>query len=134
MTPFSPRTQFDHCISFTPVIHLNSCCRMLLTRMLRAADHPYLMGKGGRMPNNDPSLLQGLTLKSLKHHVALQPLFVIMGAGIIFVGAYIGRLVNCTSIYLTKTVTLDSLLQTCLQDYRCKLEQAEGHHRCARIL
>ena len=84
---------------------------MLLTRMLRAADHPYLMGKGGRMPNNDPSLLQGLTLKSLKHHVALQPLFVIMGAGIIFVGAYIGRLVNCTSIYLTKTVTLDSLLQ-----------------------
>ena len=61
------------------------------------------------MPNNDPSLLQGLTLKSLKHHVALQPLFVIMGAGIIFVGAYIGRLVNCTSIYLTKTVTLDAI-------------------------
>merc|ERR1712192_357773 len=56
------------------------------------ADHPYLQGKGGRMPNNDLKLMQGLSVKSLKHHVALQPLFVIMTAGIIFVGAYCGRL------------------------------------------
>ena len=37
------------------------------------------------------SLMQGLTLKSIKHHVALQPLFVIMGVGIVFVSLYIGR-------------------------------------------
>ena len=30
-------------------------------------------------------------MKSLQHHVALQPLFAIIGAGLIFVGAYIGR-------------------------------------------
>lgn len=70
---------------------------MFLSKMLRAADHPYLFGKGGRLPNNAPGLMQGLTLKSLKHHVALQPLFVIMGAGIIFVGAYIGRLASKTT-------------------------------------
>jgi len=70
---------------------------MFLSKMLRAADHPYLFGKGGRLPNNAPGLMQGLTLKSLKHHVALQPLFVIMGAGIIFVGAYIGRLAMKTT-------------------------------------
>ena len=64
---------------------------MFLTKFLRAADHPYLMGKGGRMPNNDLSKMQGLSMKSLKHHVALQPLFIIMGAGIVFVAAYIGR-------------------------------------------
>merc|ERR1712032_1150719 len=55
-------------------------------------EDPYLQGKGGRMPNNDLKLMQGLSVKSLKHHVALQPLFVIMTAGIIFVGAYCGRL------------------------------------------
>ena len=37
-------------------------------------------------------LFQGLTLSSLKHHVALQPLFAIMGLGMIMVGAYLGRL------------------------------------------
>ena len=78
---------------------------MLLSKILRAADHPYLMGKGGRMvrkpqrrmriilsdvfyffkpenlenpkvlspqPNNDLKLMQGLSMASLKHHVALQ--------------------------------------------------------------
>jgi hypothetical protein len=35
--------------------------------------------------------MQGLTMKSLKHHTALQPLFVIIGAGMVFVGAYIFR-------------------------------------------
>ena len=64
---------------------------MFLTRLLRAADHPYLFGKGGRTMNN--GACQGMTVASLKHHVALQPLFVIMGVGIVFVCAYIGRLV-----------------------------------------
>ena len=35
--------------------------------------------------------MQGLTMKSLKHHTALQPLFIIMGAGIVFVSLYVGR-------------------------------------------
>ena len=39
-------------------------------------------------------LCQGLTLPTIKHHVALQPLFVIMGAGIIFVAMYVGRSVT----------------------------------------
>jgi hypothetical protein len=38
-----------------------------------------------------------MTLKSLKHHIALQPLFVIMGLGIVMVGAYIGRLATKTT-------------------------------------
>jgi len=59
---------------------------------MRAADHPYLMGAGGRKMNNSASSMQGLTIKSLKHHIALQPLFVIMGCGIVFVAAYCGRL------------------------------------------
>ena len=96
---------------------------MFLSKILSAAEHPYLFGKGGRMKNNGvpqviilnykrlcPSfceshyvmlsrymsfltfvLFQGLTLATVKHHVALQPLFVIMGVGIVFVCAYIGR-------------------------------------------
>ena len=64
---------------------------MFLTKFLRAADHPYLDGHGGRRLNNKISSLQGMTLKSIKHHTALQPLFIIMGAGIVFVCAYIGR-------------------------------------------
>jgi len=63
---------------------------MFLTKYLPAADHPYLMGKGGRLGNNAPC--QGMTVKSLKHHIALQPLFIIMGCGIIFVTAYCARL------------------------------------------
>jgi hypothetical protein len=34
---------------------------------------------------------QGLTLKSIKHHTALQPLFAVIGLGMVFVGAYIVR-------------------------------------------
>jgi hypothetical protein len=33
-------------------------------------------------------------MKSLKHHSALQPLFIIIGAGMVFVGAYIFRWVD----------------------------------------
>ena len=47
--------------------------------------------------NNAYTSMQGMTLKSLKHHVALQPLFVIMGAGITFVALYIGRLASKTT-------------------------------------
>jgi len=49
-----------------------------------------MKGAGGRLVNNP--IPQGLTIKSLKHHYALVPLFVIMGAGMIFVGAFIVRL------------------------------------------
>ena len=31
---------------------------------------------------NNGTRMQGMTLASLRHHVALQPLFIIMGAGI----------------------------------------------------
>jgi len=68
---------------------------MFLSKILSAAEHPYLFGKGGRMKNNGAP--QGLTLASVKHHVALQPLFVIMGVGIVFVCAYVGRLASKTT-------------------------------------
>ena len=70
---------------------------MFLSKFLSAADHPYLFGAGGRSANNSPSSMQGLTLKSLKHHTALQPLFIIMGVGIVFVAAYCGRLASKTT-------------------------------------
>ena len=38
-----------------------------------------------------------MTWSSLKHHVSLQPLFAIMGAGMIFVGAYCVRLATKTT-------------------------------------
>jgi len=69
---------------------------MFLSKFLAAADHPYLMGKGGRKMNNITPP-QGLSVASLKHHVALQPLFVIMGVGIVFVCAYVGRLASKTT-------------------------------------
>jgi len=70
---------------------------MFFSKILRAADHPYLEGAGGRKINNKISSLQGMTIKSLKHHVALQPLFIIMGAGVVFVAVYIGRLASKTT-------------------------------------
>ena len=92
---------------------------MFLTKLLRAADHPYLFGKGGRTKNN--GLCQGMTVASLKHHTALQPLFVIMGIGIVFVAAYIGRFVlfyNLSSFTLPSPLNQLSVnFQTCLQDY-----------------
>ena len=62
---------------------------MILSKILRAADHPYLFGKGGRTMNNGAP--QGLTMATFKHHVAIQPLFAIMTVGMIFVAAYVGR-------------------------------------------
>ena len=35
--------------------------------------------------------MQGLSIKSLKHHVALQPLMAIMAVGMTFVAVYVGR-------------------------------------------
>merc|ERR1719159_1679510 len=52
---------------------------------------------GGRMPNNDLRLMQGLSIKSLKHHVALQPLMAIMAVGMTFVAFYCGRLASKTT-------------------------------------
>merc|ERR1712079_216804 len=65
---------------------LQEIFKMGLSKMLKAADHPMLMGKGGRMPNNEVRKMQGMNLASLRHHVALQPLAVIMVGGMIFVG------------------------------------------------
>jgi len=70
---------------------------MFFSRVLRAADHPYLDGFGGRRANNGVGSMQGITIKSLAHHKALQPLFFIMGAGMTFVALYIGRLASKTT-------------------------------------
>jgi len=70
---------------------------MFLSKILKAADHPMLMGKGGRMPNNEIRKMQGMNLASLRRHVALQPLAFIMVAGIGFVCLYVGRLAQLPS-------------------------------------
>ncbi|XP_023344889.1 uncharacterized protein LOC111714087 isoform X1 [Eurytemora carolleeae] len=59
---------------------------MFVSRVLGAATGGYLEGKGGRKMNNG-TRMQGMTLASLRHHVALQPLFIIMGAGVTMVTA-----------------------------------------------
>jgi len=69
---------------------------MFTSRILRAIDHPYITGKGGRLQNNNP-YMQGLTMKSIKHHKALQPLFAIIGGGMLFVAVYLGRLASKTT-------------------------------------
>jgi hypothetical protein len=65
--------------------------------------------------NNGVGSMQGLTMKSLKHHVALQPLFVIIGAGMVFVGAYVFR--SATQIFYlhiyTYSYTVTYSLVTC---------------------
>jgi len=69
---------------------------MFFSRALRRVDHPYITGKGGRMENNTKPM-QGFTLKSIKHHKALQPLFLIIGGGMAFVAAYCFRLAAKTT-------------------------------------
>merc|ERR1712165_33337 len=70
--------------------------KMWISRVLLAGEKAgYMYGPGSREMQNRG--LQGLTLKSLKHHVALQPLFIIMGLGITFVAAYIARLGSKTT-------------------------------------
>lgn len=68
---------------------------MQLSRVLGAATGGYLEGTGGRFHNNDR--MQGMTLKSLRHHYALTPLFIIMGAGISMVTAMCIRAATKTS-------------------------------------
>ena len=47
--------------------------KMLLSKCISAADHPYLKGPGGRFQNNQP--MQGMTFSSLRKHPSLWPLF-----------------------------------------------------------
>jgi len=63
---------------------------MFISRVLGATVGGYLEGHGGRKFNNSTPM-QGSTLASLKHHYALTPLFVIMGAGVTMVVAMIIR-------------------------------------------
>ena len=100
--------------------------KMLLSKLVRAIDHPYLKGKGGRMMNNarkgmqvkkndfnparsdkssiKPVLpnenanqlqmeMQGIDMDSLRHHVGIQPLFVIFGGAMTLISAFVS-LVN----------------------------------------
>ena len=64
--------------------------------------------------------LQGLTIKSLKHHVALQPLFAIIGAGMVFVGAYVFRSVRITwTLYRAFFLMLRKFSK---KDFYCNLQ------------
>jgi len=63
---------------------------MFVSRVLGAATGGYLEGRGGRKANNG-TRMQGMTVASLRHHVALQPLFIIIGAGMTMVTAMIIR-------------------------------------------
>ena len=62
--------------------------------------------------------MQGMTMKSIKHHVALQPLFVIMGAGIAFVCLYVGRQDKTHLLFnLYHGNYQFSISQACIQDH-----------------
>jgi len=63
---------------------------MHISRVLSATVGGYLEGHGGRKFNNT-TRMQGSTLTTLKHHYALTPLFVIMGAGVTMVLSMIVR-------------------------------------------
>jgi len=69
---------------------------MMFSKVLRAIDHPYITMRGGRRENNSKPM-QGLTMASLNHLKALQPLFAIIGAGMVFVAAYCIRLASKTT-------------------------------------
>lgn len=68
---------------------------MFVSRVLGAATGGYLEGAGGRRLNN--ARMQGLSLSSLRHHYCLQPLFIIMGAGITMVTLMCVRMVTKAS-------------------------------------
>ena len=59
---------------------------MLFSKTLRTIDQPYLKGKGDWFENNTMDVMQGLTMKSLRKKKDLWPLFIMMGAGTVFVG------------------------------------------------
>jgi len=69
---------------------------MFFSKVLRGIDHPYIEQPGGRRANNSKPM-QGMTMASLNHHKALQPLFAIIGAGMVFVAAYCVRLATKTT-------------------------------------
>ena len=80
---------------------------MHLSKLMRAIDHPYLKGKRGRFMNNSRKGMQvkkDQTSKkkwqqnhdqgfdswdSLKHHVGIQPLFVIFGGAMTLVASFV---------------------------------------------
>ena len=99
-------------------VNLLLCNKMLLSKLVRAIDHPYLKGKGGRMMNNARKgmqvtklisiwqdqikvlsnlfcqmEMQGTDMDSLRHHVGIQPLFVIFGGAMTLISAFVS-LVN----------------------------------------
>ena len=94
---------------------------MLLSKLVRAIDHPYLKGKGGRLMNNKkiqvnnfksltkklvlPNEMQGMDMKSFNHHVGIQPLFAITGIALTFISSFVS-LVNCV---------LDNFSQGCVE-------------------
>ena len=63
---------------------------MFLSKVFKSIDHPYMEGRGGRKQNNQR--MQGMTLGSLKSHIGIAPLFLIMTGGISFITWYFVRL------------------------------------------
>ena len=86
---------------------------MHLSKLMRAIDHPYLKGKRGRFMNNSRKGMQVKKIKpqrkgdnkshgqgfdsweSLKHHVGIQPLFVIFGGAMTLVASFVSLALEC---------------------------------------
>ena len=64
---------------------------MFLSKLLRAADHPYLDGPNGRKANNYYKYKAGLTLSSLRKNPNFLPLFTFVGFGITIIALTAGR-------------------------------------------
>merc|ERR1712113_1382333 len=72
------------------VFEAKNSLKMKITQLLR-----YMDGPGGR--NSQNGKIQGMDLKSIKHHTALIPLFTIMGLGMTWVTYYCFRLASSTT-------------------------------------
>ena len=82
--------------------------KMHLSRLLKAIDHPYMKGKGGRLMNNSRKAMQGTDLASLKHHLGIQPLFAIFGTAITLTTAFaLRKCVYSNDINWVKTKDLE---------------------------
>eukprot|EP00092_Neocalanus_flemingeri_P067272 GFUD01082084.1.p2 GENE.GFUD01082084.1~~GFUD01082084.1.p2 ORF type:complete len:109 (+),score=34.41 GFUD01082084.1:29-355(+) len=96
---------------------------MFLSKIMKAADHPYLKGKGGRHPNNE---LHHLNMAFFRHQKGLMPLFIIGFGGSIFVGLYMIRLaMKTTDVNWTKAK--DERITNFYRNKQMKLINPGGH-------
>ena len=67
---------------------------MLLSQLMKKADHPYMMGAGGRLRNNNPLKFNPWGLHTLRRHPAITPLTIIFTTAIFMDLCYVAYLMK----------------------------------------